>query len=242
MPTIITRGAGSAKGFGLFGKKKVLNTVTFSSGITTWTAPPGVNKLVIASGKGANGVSDYADPNPTILSGGAIVNPFGAAGTYGTLDWSQVYAMINQYAGSGGARGQTNRSVLWRIGTNDQLIDNGPYSDTGPYPNGDVYSTTSTVGYRQGGGTTPPTSGQVLYSFWSTPGAGDAGFKLQVYPYTFGSAGANTTGFGKTFPGGAYSGGTGYPATTTTYTNVAITAGTTYTIVNNGVLTIQYYA
>lgn len=241
MPTIITRGAGSARGFGLFGAKKEITTVTFPSGTTTWTVPVGVINLIVASGKGADGVSDSADPNPTILPGGALVNPFSAAGTYGNLDWSQVYAMINQYAGSGGPRGQTNRFVVWRIGTNNELIDNGPYSDTGPYSDGDVYGTTSTVAYRQFGGTTPPTSGQVLYSFFSTPGGGEAGFKLQVYRYTYGYAGANTTGFGKTFPGGAYISGTGYPATTTTYTNVAVTAGATYTIVNNGVLTIQYY-
>jgi len=52
------------------------------------------------------------------------------------------------------------------------------------------------------------------------------------------SSGQATTGFGKLFPGGAI----GQPAPVTTYTNVSITPGTTYTIENFQALTIQYYA
>jgi hypothetical protein len=52
------------------------------------------------------------------------------------------------------------------------------------------------------------------------------------------SSGGATEGFGKLFPGGAI----GQPAPVTTYTNVSVTPGTTYTIVNLQELTIQYFA
>lgn len=48
--------------------------------------------------------------------------------------------------------------------------------------------------------------------------------------------GADTTAFGYTFPGGIE-----VPASTFTYNNVPVTPGTTYTIVNNGSVTITYY-
>jgi hypothetical protein len=51
------------------------------------------------------------------------------------------------------------------------------------------------------------------------------------------TTGASTTGFSLTFPGG-----TGGAPGTTTFNNVTVTPGNTYTISNNGALTIQYYA
>ena len=50
--------------------------------------------------------------------------------------------------------------------------------------------------------------------------------------------GANTTGFGYTFAGGV-----GAAATPTTYNNVAVTPGTTYTInsTGDGYIIIVYY-
>lgn len=49
--------------------------------------------------------------------------------------------------------------------------------------------------------------------------------------------GASTTAFGKTFPGG-----TGGPATTTTFSNIAVTPGASYSIVvpSGGSITITY--
>jgi hypothetical protein len=56
--------------------------------------------------------------------------------------------------------------------------------------------------------------------------------------YDTGANGVATTGFGLTFPGGT----TITPAApTTTFTNVAVIPGTTYTISNSGSLTITYY-
>ncbi|MFA6609018.1 MAG: hypothetical protein WCT07_03890 [Candidatus Paceibacterota bacterium] len=57
-----------------------------------------------------------------------------------------------------------------------------------------------------------------------------------------GYAGIATTGFGKSFAGGVYASGIGSPAPTNTFLAVAVTPSTTYTIINNGSLTIQYYS
>lgn len=56
-------------------------------------------------------------------------------------------------------------------------------------------------------------------------------------PGTPPTTGAGATAFGKTFPGGA-----GGPATTTTFSNIAITPGATYNIVvpSGGSITITY--
>lgn len=242
MPFTTTFATLSARGFGLFGKKLNLTTVTFPSGTTTWTAPPGVSLLVSAVGQGADGTSDFADPNPSVVAGGITVSGNRPNGAFNTLDWGNLYNLLVPYIGSGGVRTQTARVVTWGLGTNSLTTTLNPTTDAIYTLPEYVYGTTSIVGYRQFGGTTPPTSGQVLDSFFDTPGGDDAGFRLQVYYYYYGGPGANTTAFGLTFPGGAYSGGTGYPATPTTFTNVAVIPGTTYTIVNNGALTIQYYS
>lgn len=219
----------------------VLNTYTFPAGTSTWTAPATTIRLETAVGQGAAGTSDYADPNPSIVPGGITVSATNTTGAFGTLDWGTLYNLLTPYAGSGGIRTQTTRTTVWALGTNDRTTTSAPLTDVIYNLDQPVYGTTSVVAYRQFGGTLPPTSGQVLYSFFSTPGGGDAGFRLQVYYYYYGSEGAATTGFSLTFPGGAYSGGTGYPATPTTFTNVTVTPGATYTIVNNGSLTITYY-
>lgn len=65
------------------------------------------------------------------------------------------------------------------------------------------------------------------YSYFSTTQAG-----------TPPTTGASTTAFGKTFPGG-----TGGPASTTTFSNVIVTPGASYNIVvpSGGSLTITYF-
>ena len=64
-----------------------------------------------------------------------------------------------------------------------------------------------------------------------------------IYQFSAGSGGSSTTAFGYTFSGGAGqsipSGSAGI-ATTTTYNNVTVSPGSTYTIVNNGSVVITY--
>jgi hypothetical protein len=90
-----------------------------------------------------------------------------------------------------------------------------------------------------------PTTGNVLNSQIS--GGGFFGWTVSANYIALGSAGTATTGFGKTFPGGTLTGTTPFRTavapSTTTFTNVAITPGTTYNIVvpSGGSLTITYY-
>lgn len=238
MPFTTTFATLSARGFGLFGKQKVLTTVTFPSGTSTWTAPPGVNSLLSVSGKGSDGVSDYYSPTSNII-GAVTVDP-GPTASFGTIDWSVPYGQASALVNTGGPRTVSTRYTYWYVGSNNQLSYNGPYYDTGVYTNagyvyGNVFLTTYRNGYNPA-----PTSGQILYSYLLQPQAG-SGWIINAYGFDYGYPGTDTTGFSLTFPGGTYSGGTGYPAPTTTYTNVAVTPGATYTVVNNGSLTIQYY-
>lgn len=76
-------------------------------------------------------------------------------------------------------------------------------------------------------GSTVYSSSQTCYSYSTYTGASHAS-----------TTGASTNAFGKTFPGG--NGGAG---TNTTFTNVAVTSGSSYpiTVPTGGTLTISYY-
>lgn len=90
-----------------------------------------------------------------------------------------------------------------------------------------------------------PNTGNVLFSQISA--GGFFGWTVSANYIDLGSAGTATTGFGRTFPGGTLTGTEPYRTTvapsTTTFTNVAITPGATYSIVvpSGGSLTISYY-
>lgn len=73
-------------------------------------------------------------------------------------------------------------------------------------------------------------SSTTCYSFFTDTQPGTPG--------TAATTGASTTAFGKTFPGGA-----GGPASPTSFTNVTVTGGSSYSIVvpAGGSLTISYY-
>lgn len=239
MPLSTTFAALSARGFGLFGRQKVLTTVTLPSGTSTWTAPFGVNSLISVSGSGSNGVSDYYDPNPRLI--GVVAFDPGPTASFGTIDWSVPYGQASALVTTGGPRIVNTRSTYWYLGANNQLSYNGPGYDSGVYPYdlSYMYGNTFLNTFRNGYNPTP-TSGQILYSYLVQPQAG-SGWTINGYPMDFGYPGTDTTGFSLTFPGGAYSGGTGFPAPTTTFTNVTVVPGTSYNIVNNGSLVIQYY-
>lgn len=227
MPTLITRGAASAKAFGFAGLNPV--SVTFTAN-GTWVAPNNVTKVNM-SGKGSDGVSDtwaYRDIVNASLngSGGPYTNP-----PY--LQYSYVYGLVTAQLSS------INSSTLQRtVSTTDYywfLDTSNNYSNPTTVYNGyTIRGTAVVVGYGSAA-----TSGNVTYSpnnfaIWA--------INVEVlYP---GGPGADATGLGKTFPGGAYSGGTGYPASTTTFTNVTVTPGASYSIVvpSGGSITISYSA
>lgn len=229
MPFTTTFATLSARGFGLFGKKKVLTTVTFPSGTTTWTAPSSVGTLVSAVGQGASGgpgffeTGSYAYPYlridfPTATYPNPPPNPTVADScTYAIRDYINSYSGL-QYIGG------VPFSPVIRI-NRSEANGSWQYTDSTPFT---TYPTEWTGGGWIVGGTAVAENDApvpflerwlVRYTYYS-------------FPYT----GASTTAFGLTFPGGNEG-----PASPTTYTNVTITPGATYTIVNNGSLTIQYY-
>lgn len=243
MPLTSTRGAASSRGFGLFGRQKVLTTVTFPAGTSTWTAPSGVALLTTAVGKGADGTSDYG----YTASGNSVYNDtFGYSQTISPyLQWSNVayYALNFQStinaAGSGPVT-LTTWSTAYVIESDNtwNSIPNGYVSGGKSTYQGSILTSIIWVRgsaslYFTGNGAT---SGNVVYG---TPNTNNGGVGLLATIQ--GYAGAATTGFGNTFPGGTYTSPTGNPAPTTTFNNVAVTPGTTYTIVNNNSLTITYY-
>lgn len=239
MPLLSTRGAASAAGFGFAGKPKVLTTYVFPSGTSTWTAPPGVSLLASAVGKGADGVSD----TNIVMSYSSV---FAAAGTGGPqpayMQWgtitSDTFSFISTINASGSG---TVTLTTW--GTQYIVLSDDTWDSV---PNGYVsggkstykFSILTDIVWIRGSASyfttgSGATSGNVVYSAGNGNLLGTATYQ--------GAAGAATTGFSLSFPGGAYISPTGYPATNTTFTNVAVTPGTTYTIVNNGALTITYY-
>lgn len=216
----------------------VLTTVSFTSN-GTWVAPAGVSTVVSASGKGANGVSDYVGLVATNIAGqihfetGLPTNPPYA-------QWSNAYnnhltalSQLNlSYPTYGPSNFTTGYTVLLQSNDYWYLIS-GTANLSGVYLTG--YDVT-VLG-------SPQTSGNITYA--GTGGLDE--WYIEVYGYVAGGAGAASTALGLTFPGGTYTGsypnGVGNAATTTTFTNVAVTPGTSYPIVvpSGGVVTLQYY-
>lgn len=222
MPLLGTRAAASARGFGLYGLRLV--TVTFSAGTSSWTSPPGVTRIQTAVGKGADGTAGYwatnsiigyAYPDPSVGSGGSI------------LDWSTVYndaVALTTAANAGGTGDRYINAVyyVWPFYISDDTAGSRTSFTINSMLIRGTAVTTSVGG--------APTSGRV------TAGSGNY-WSVDADRYIDPTNGAATTGFSLTFPGG-----TAAPATLTTFNNVSVTPGTTYTIVNNGSLTISYYA
>lgn len=207
-------------------------TQTFSSS-TTFTTPAGVTNLQSVVGKGQDGTP-------------------ATAGTYGpSIHHSALVARVQGFDDDGGA----TSARFWSWGSSQADIsairDQINVGGSGSYTsyNIDQYNN----GYLKFAVTTswtnvsPSSAYTTLSAGWKTTGGvlpGDYGTLTvdweELGPFTSGTpatTGSNTTGFGKTFTGGV--GGT---AATTTYTNVAVTASTAYTIVvpSGGYITITY--
>ena len=233
MPTVLTRGAGSARGFGLFESGITTRKETFTSN-GSWTCPVGVTSLIYLRGKGQNGVSDYAS---TFLGNYGSLPDSGPFANAPYADWGDIYAEnqgdYNSIPSSGFAGSAQLRVIYWQVASNDtwEAVVSATKDLSG-------YYITSKNNPSFG---SPPTSGNVLYSqglrYW--------------YPRAnfteYGNVGANTTAFGYTFTGGSLSGTypnqTGNTAATTTYTSVSVTPGTTYNFVvpSGGSVEFAYY-
>lgn len=238
MPRTAALAVTSARGFGEFTSAQTLTTVVFTSS-TTWTAPAYLSNIVTLSGSGSAGVSDSTAPANILNS--EIGNSFGVVVPRATATpvyyWADFYQksvdLANQInTGSGVVYFESWEFKNLRVDTRSYYYDYNP---------GTIYRT----GYAVAGSATvtttyPTTSGAVYYvsSGWS------GGSRTLFTEYFYGNAGSAATGISQTFPGGAYSGGTGYPAPTTTYTNVTVTPGASYSlsIPSGGQISISYYA
>lgn len=223
MPLIGTRGAASSRGFGFAGLRLI--SVTLPAGTSTWVAPSGVSKLVSAIGKGADGTAGYWNPSQLIGYSYPVPN-VGSGGSI--LDWSTVYSDANALLSAANAGGTGNRFItetyyLWPLYSDNTAGARGTLT----YP-GSLIRGTATLAPVPSG---TPTSGQVIfgspYNYWG----------IYCEKYNDPTTGSSTTAFSLSFPGG-----NGAPATNTTYNNISITPGASYTIQNNGALTITYLA
>lgn len=235
MPTIISRGAASARGYGFSQTTApappapVLQTVTFTSS-GTWVAPAGVSLVTTASGYGAAG-----DP------GGAFWY-YGNAGYFaysyetnyftGSPDNTPSYADVTGYAQA--SLSSINSSTADRVVTFFPVLYN--YN---PATNGTtvLYPDPVTKRVRGLGAATEGPWGNTSGTLVKGIGNGWY-FSIEQY-YEYGpTTGASSTALGLTFPGGD-----GGPAGTTTYNNVAVTPGGSYAISvpAGGSVTLQYY-
>lgn len=219
-------------------KSAVRVTIQTFTASATWVAPAGVTSVNM-SGVGSPAVSDYSTFNSTVYisvaTQGASRNenpPF--------AQWSTFYSEATTALGQITSNSGTNQITFAR---RNYIVDvDGSYrlSATGYYPIWVVGNSGSLVATSGG---TPPTSGNMTYaSVAGSPGWLVAADEIRV----LGSVGTASTGLGKTFPGGTLSGTEPYrtavAAPTTTFTNVAVTPGSSYPIVvpAGGSITLSY--
>lgn len=235
MPTVISRGAGSARGFGFGsgGAGTTLQTVTFTSN-STWVAPAGVSLVTTASGYGAPGETVPGGWSGGPVNGGYVAYSYENDTFPGNPANTPTYAEVTSTANA------TLASI--NSSTGDRTISfTVIVYDYNPTTNGTSvnYYTNS---YRARG---VATSDGASYTWGNTSnnkvqglGAGWY-FNIERYYDGYTTVGASSTAIGRTFPGGD-----GGPAGTTTYTNVSVTPGASYSIVvpSGGSVTLQYYA
>lgn len=229
MPSIITLGAASGRGFGATNPvlPPVLTTTTFTSS-GNWVAPISVASVAVASGYGQNGspitldyiiqyfTSDWPGPgltNPPYASWSNIwLDILGTRGEFlnkiGTYGPSGIVTSQRTYVGTDSS---------WRIETNVDSFTN-------------VIINSVTFPYVYAGN--PQTTGDIF------AGVGYNAWAITVNYTIPGFQGASSTALGKTFPGG-----NGGPASTTTFTNIPVTPGVSYPIqvAAGGSVTLQYY-
>lgn len=204
---------------------KVLKTVTFGNGTTSWTTPADVNLIVSVSGKGEN---SYASTWTYELNGQSSLL-FGMTDT-GWTDYSSLYSHFTGRLSTINTGAPATRFVI-DVGTYFVFF-NTATNTLWAQQNGSGVTAYGTATLNW----TLPTSGTITTSI---NGTGATIGNISIPNYVTGTA---TTAFGQTFPGGS----SGGPATLTTFTNVVVTPSTSYSIVNNSsdstVVTVSYYS
>lgn len=227
MPSIITFGAASGRGFGATNKlPPVLTTTTFTSS-GNWIAPLSVTSIATLSGTGQNGspvplgITCYYN---TDNSNTSLPNPAYAF-------WQDIYGTAVTYRNIAiaaiGSFGPSNflRDFVVNVGPGDTWNEVNTFFDLSPYivtGVGDIFALAGS----------PQTTGPIYYP----PGYNVWAFVLNFQ--TPGFQGSSSTAIGKTFPGG-----NGTTSPTTTFTDVAVTPGVSYpiSVAPGGSVTLQYY-
>jgi hypothetical protein len=247
MPALSRLAAASARGFGQFISSFDLTTVTFTSN-GTWVAPTGVGEVVTLTGSGSPGVSDSSGTQGVITTGVTAVST-SPSSTPITRTWQDYISYTQGFINT------------MNSGVGVQTIT-VPY-----YTSNKVDITPSNTGFQDlttSGGSTltyvaSPTGAVIALSGFPPTGVSptsvinyaDAALNpvwgiiiISYTAYFYGYAGSDSSGLGYTFPGGAYAGGTGYPAVPATYSNIPVTPGASYSIVvpSGGSVSISYFA
>lgn len=202
----------------LSGKRRLI-TETYTAS-RTWVCPLGVSNLVSVVGKGQNGTNDSSvAANAAVID--VIYRTDASTGT-GYATWGNFQGIAAAVAADINDNGSAsfNQSIVyvWPDGTND--LTSYAQSITGAVPGS--ASAATDAGWQTSGEISNSGSNFVNYSA-SVPGV----------------AGSNTTGFTKTFSGGAAN----TAAIAVTYNNIAVVGGMSYSLVipAGGYITLSYY-
>lgn len=235
MPTIISRGAASARGYGFSQTTApappapVLQTVTFTSS-GTWVAPAGVSLVTTASGYGEAG--DPGGATWLYANAGYFAYSFQSTASAGSVFATPTYSEVTGYAQA--SLSDVNSSSA------DRTVTFFPVSYYyNPNTNGTtvVYNNPVSKRVRGLGTATSGPWGNTSGNFVQGIGNGWY-FSIEQY-FEYGpTTGASATALGLTFPGGD-----GGPPGTTTYNNVSVTPGASYfvSIPSGGSVTLEYY-
>lgn len=218
MPTIITRGAASAKGFGFTGLTRQVTTTTFTSN-GTWTAPSSVSVVSTLIGKGQDGTAAYWTGLSADVSYVEKTAPVGISST--TIE-GRAQTEWDKFPTSHDPNGSTVNWTLWYYYAN--TTQQYAYSALVRLASG---QTKTKVGNGWGSSYTTPITGQ------------DKNYDVgNMEEYIGDATGDSSSALGYTFPGGV-----GGPATPATYNNVSVTPNASYSIIvpGGGYVTIQYY-
>lgn len=197
---------------------KSLFTETFTAN-ATWVAPAGVSVLQSAIGHGADGTPGSSTPaSRTVVT--ISYHTSGSAGG-GSIQWESVQGLAEaveaEVNANGNAAFDTYTIQVYPDESNTMVVGGGSIA-------GAILGSASTV-----------TTGA-----WQESGhiSGSGTSRVSYLTGTPGVAGADATGFGKTFPGGAPN----TAAPTTSFFGVAVTPGNSYAVVApaGGSITITY--
>ena len=216
-------------------------TVTLTSS-QTWTCPAGITSINLY-GKGQDGASD-SNAGAYVMFTASREPVYTPNNPY--LDWSTIYSGHAAAKASVTAGSYLSSSfVIWH---DYPISAANKWADVSKYTIADLGIGLSSVyvvsapGATYNYGAAAPTSGNVTSAFVGGYTGWGADFTIKAP----GGAGAATTGFGKTFAGGGYSGtypnGVGGTGSSATYNSVTVTPGTGYplTIPSGGSIQITY--